>query len=252
MLLSGQAAIVTGSAVGLGRAIAVALAREGASVAINYSKSKAEADETARAVEQAGGRAIVVQANVAVDADARALAARAAEAFGRLDILVNNAGITRFVPFKDLDGVPDEAWNSLYDVNVKGAFYCARAVAPFMRQQGSGSIVNVASISGLRPGGSSIPYAVSKAAMIHLSTCLAKALAPDIRVNAVAPGFISETRWWGSRPDYAQRREQAGKSNLLGRVAVPAEIAEAVLFFAASAHFVTGTVVTVDGGSVIA
>jgi NAD(P)-dependent dehydrogenase (short-subunit alcohol dehydrogenase family) len=196
--------------------------------------------------------ALLVQGNVAVDADARALVARTVEQFGRLDVLVNNAGITRFVPFKDLEAVPDEAWNSLYDVNVKGAFFCARAAAPHMRQQGAGSIVNIASISGLRPAGSSIPYSVSKAAMIHLSACLAKALGPEIRVNTVAPGFVAETRWWSVRSDYAQRREQASKSNILQRVAVPDDIVEAVLFFATSAHCVTGAVVTVDGGATIA
>lgn len=252
MLLEGKVAVVTGSAVGMGRAIAVALARQGARVTVNYSKSIDDAQETARLITDAGGRALLVQANVAVDAEARLLIARTVEEFGRLDVLVNNAGITRFIPFKDLDDVPDEAWNALYDVNVKGAFSCARAAAPHMRKQGAGSIINIASTSGLRPAGSSIPYAVSKAAMIHLSACLAKAMGPQIRVNAVAPGFVGETRWWSERSDYEQRREQAGKSNVLGRSAVPDDIVEAVLFFATSAHFVTGTVVTVDGGASIA
>jgi 3-oxoacyl-[acyl-carrier protein] reductase len=249
MLLEGKAAIVTGSAVGLGRDIAVALAREGAAVAVNYSKSKQDAEETVQVIEQMGGRALLVQADVAHDAEVRAMVARTVEAFGRLDILVNNAGITRFIPFSDLDSVSDEAWDNLYDVNVKGAFNCARAAAPIMRQQGAGSIVNIASISGLRPAGSSIPYAVSKAALIHLSACLAKTLAPEIRVNTVAPGFIAETRWWSSRPDYEQRREQSAKNNPMQRVAMPHDVVEAVLFFATSAHFVTGSVVTVDGGS---
>ena len=249
MLLEGKAAIVTGSAVGLGRAIAIALAREGAAVTVNYSTSKQDAEETVQAIEQMGGRALLVQANVAADAEVRAMVARTVEAFGRLDVLVNNAGITRFIPFGDLDGVSDEAWDSLYSVNVKGAFHCARAAAPVMRRQGAGSIVNVASISGLRPGGSSIPYSVSKAAMIHLSACLAKTLAPEIRVNTVAPGFIAETRWWGSRPDYDQRRQQSATNNPMHRVAMPDDVVEAVLFFATSAHFVTGSVVTVDGGA---
>lgn len=252
MLLEGKVAIVTGSAVGVGRAIAIALAREGACVTVNYSKSEKDAQETARAITDAGGRCLLVQANVAVDAEARTLVARTVEEFGRLDILVNNAGITRFIPFADLEAVPDDVWNTLYDVNVKGAFSCARAAVPFMRRAGGGSIVNIASISGMRPAGSSIPYAVSKAAMIHLSNCLAKTLGPEIRVNTVAPGFIAETRWFSARDDYAARRAQASAGNVLGRVAVPDDIVEAVLFFAASAHFVTGALVTVDGGATIA
>jgi 3-oxoacyl-[acyl-carrier protein] reductase len=249
MLLQDKVAVVTGSAVGIGREIAIAFGREGARVVVNYSKSADEANTAARAVVAAGGQAITVQANVAADADARALMKRAVEEYGRLDVLVNNAGITRFVPFGDLEGVTDEAWDSLYDVNVKGAFHCARAAAPVMRSQKSGSIINISSLSGLTPTGSSIPYAVSKAAMIHLSACLAKALAPEIRVNSVAPGFVGDTRWYAGLSDYEQRRDRTARSTPLQRAAGPADVVEAVLFFAASAGFITGTVLTVDGGA---
>ena len=249
MLLEGKVAIVTGSAVGIGREIAIAFGQAGASVTVNYSKSADDANETVRLVQATGGRAMAVRANVTSDDEVRRLVHTTVEEFGRLDILVNNAGITRFVPFKDLESVPDDAWDTLYDTNVKGAFFCARAAAPEMRKQGSGSIVNIASVSGLRPVGSSIPYAVSKAAMIHLSACLAKALAPEIRVNAIAPGFVAETRWYQDLPDYETRRAQAAKSSLLLRAAVPADVVEAVLFLAGGAGLVTGTVITVDGGA---
>jgi 3-oxoacyl-[acyl-carrier protein] reductase len=252
MQLAGKVAIVTGAAVGMGRAIAVALAREGASVAVNYSKSEAEARQTAALITAAGGRALAVRADVAVDAEARALIASTVDAFGRLDILVNNAGITRFIPFKDLEAVPDDIWNTLYDVNVKGAFSCSRAAAPLMRRQGAGLIINIASISGMRPSGSSIPYAVSKAAMIQLSGCLAKALAPEIRVNTVCPGAIGQTRWGEGSAGYDQRLEQTGKSTLMGRAGAPEDVVEAVLFFTTSAHYATGAVLAIDGGLLIA
>lgn len=192
MLLQGKVAIVTGAAVGIGRAVAIAFGREGASVTVNYSKSEDEAQATAQAVRAAGGRALAVKADVAADAQVREMVRRTVAEFGRLDVLVNNAGVTRFVGFKDLEGVPDEAWDTLYNINVKGAFQCARAAAPAIRAQTSGSIINIASVSGVRPVGSSIPYAVSKAAMVHLSACLAKALAPEIRVNCIAPGFVAD------------------------------------------------------------
>ena len=166
--LDGKVAIVTGEAVGIGRAIALAYAREGAKVVVNYSRSKQEAEQTAAQVKQAGGDSLTVQADVAQDAQARGMVAQALDKFGRIDILVNNAGITRFVDFADLEGLTDEVWDRLYAVNVKGTFFCCRAVVPAMKRQGQGHIINLASVAGLGPQGSSITYCCSKAAVVQL------------------------------------------------------------------------------------
>src|SRR5512143_1282768 len=153
--LEGKVALVTGAAVGIGRAISVAYGREGAKVVVNYSKSRKEAEETAQQVKRAGGDALPIQADVAKDGEVRAMVAQTLEKCGRLDILVNNAGITAFVDFADLDGLTDEVWDRLYRVNVKGTFFCCRAVVPAMRRQGQGRIINIASVAGLSPQGSS-------------------------------------------------------------------------------------------------
>ena len=246
--MTNKVAVITGSAVGIGRAIAVTLGKAGARVVINYSKSEAEAQETARLVREAGAEAEVIRADVAVDVEARALMDGAAERFGRLDVLVNNAGITRFVPFPDLEALTDEVWDRLYEVNVKGAFFCARAAAPHMQRLGEGRIINISSQAGIRAAGSSIAYCVSKAALIQLSNTLAVALGPEIRVNCVAPGFIDDTRWNAGRDDLDQTREKVAASAPLGRVGYPDDIAEAALYFASGANYSTGAVLTVDGG----
>lgn len=248
MILKDKVAIVTGSAVGIGRAIAVAFGREGASVTVNYGKSEKEAKETVRMIEEAGGRAILVQADVSVDSQARELVRKTLDAFGRLDVLVNNAAITRFVPFNDLEGLTEEAWDSLYAVNVKGTFFCARAAAPVMKAQKNGVIINFASVAGLKAAGTSIAYSVTKAAVIHLTMCLANTLAPEIRVNVIVPGFIDETRWYSGQPNYEDIRNSFVRSAPLGRVGKPADVVEASLYFAKSASFVTGAMLIVDGG----
>jgi 3-oxoacyl-[acyl-carrier protein] reductase len=249
--LEGKVALVTGAAVGIGRAIAVAYGREGAKVAVNYSKSRKEAEETAHLVKQAGGEALPVQADVAQDREARALVARTLEAFGRLDVLVNNAGITAFVDFADLDGLTDEVWDRLYRVNVKGTFFCCRAAVAAMKKQGRGRIINLASVAGLWPQGSSIAYCCSKAAVIQLSKCLAKTLGPEIQVNVIAPGFIAETRWNVGRPNLDATIAKAAQIAPLKRVGTPEDIAAAALFLATRGDFVTGDVMVVDGGRLL-
>jgi 3-oxoacyl-[acyl-carrier protein] reductase len=246
--LDGKVAVVTGAAVGMGREIAVTYGREGARVVVNYSRSQREAEETADLVRGAGGEPIVVQADVSRDDQVRAMVRQTLERFGRLDVLVNNAGITRRVPFPDLEALTDEVWDRLYDVNVKGAFYCARAAAEPMRRQGQGRIVNVASVAGIRPTGSSIAYCASKAALIQVSHCLAKTLAPEVRVNVIAPGFIDDTRWNEGVPDRDALRDSAVAGTPLRRPGYPADVAEAALFLAAGADFMTGAVLVVDGG----
>ena len=246
--LDGKVAIVTGAAVGIGRSIAVAYGREGAKVVVNYSKSKAEAEETARLTKGAGGEPLLIQADVAQDRQVRAMLEQTLSRFGHVDILVNNAAITAFVDFPDLEGLTDDVWDRLYAVNVKGTFFCCRAVVPAMRKQGSGRIINIASLAGIAPQGSSIAYSTSKAAVIHLSKCLARTLGPEIRLNVIAPGFIAETRWNEGRPNLEATIQKAGQTAPLKRVGTPEDIAEAVLFLATRGEFMTGDVMVVDGG----
>jgi 3-oxoacyl-[acyl-carrier protein] reductase len=246
--LEGKVTLITGAAVGIGRAIAVAYARVGAMVVVNYAKSRQEAETTAGLVRQAGGEPLLIQADVSQDRQVKAMVAEALDRFGRIDILVNNAGITVFVDFPDLDGLTDEVWDRLYNVNVKGTFFCCRAVVPAMRRQGRGRIINIASVAGIGTQGSSIAYCASKAAVIHLSRCLARTLGPEIRVNVIAPGFIADTRWTVERQDREQMRDRAAQTAPLKRVGTAEDVAEAALFLASRADFVSGDVMVVDGG----
>jgi 3-oxoacyl-[acyl-carrier protein] reductase len=249
--LSGKVALVTGAAVGIGRAIAVAYGREGAKVVVNYSKSRQEAEETAKLVKQAGGEPLLIQADVAQDRQVRAMVAEILERFGRIDILVNNAGITAFVDFPDLEGLTDEVWDRLYNVNVKGTFFCCRAVVAPMRKQGHGRIINIASVAGINAQGSSIAYCASKAAVIHISKCLAKTLGPEILVNVIAPGFIADTRWNVGRPNLEATIQKVTQAAPLKRAGKPEDIADAALFLATRGDFMTGDVMVVDGGRVL-
>jgi len=249
--LSGKVALVTGAAVGIGRAIAVAYGREGAKVVVNYSKSRQEAEETAKLVKQAGGEPLLIQADVAQDRQVRAMVAEILERFGRIDILVNNAGITAFVDFPDLEGLTDEVWDRLYNVNVKGTFFCCRAVVAPMRKQGHGRIINIASVAGINAQGSSIAYCASKAAVIHISNCLAKTLGPEILVNVIAPGFIADTRWNVGRPNLDATIQKVTQAAPLKRAGKPEDIADAALFLATRGDFMTGDVMVVDGGRVL-
>lgn len=184
-----QVVIVTGSATGIGAACVRQLAAQGARVVVNYSRNAEAAEATAQACRDAGGEALVVKADVAQDADCRRLAQAALDAWGRIDGLVNNAGTTRFVGLRDLDGLSAEDFQAIYAVNVVGAYQMARACAPALRTA-RGAIVNVSSISTHDGTGSSLAYACSKGALNTLTLGLAKALGPEVRVNAVLPGLI--------------------------------------------------------------
>jgi len=238
-----KVALVTGSATGIGRAVAVRLARHGLAVAVNYSRSEAEARETLAQVQALGVPALLGKANVADDRAVGGLVARCRDELGGLDVLVNNAGTTRFIDHTDLDALTEEVWDEILGVNVKGTFYCCRAALPLLRERG-GAIVNITSVAGLQGHGSSIPYALSKAAVNCLTKSLARAFGPAVRVNAVAPGPVL-TRWLADHMDHVERSLQATP---MRRAATPDDIADTVVFLALGTSLMTGQVIVVDGG----
>lgn len=249
----GKAAIITGGGTGVGRATAIELAKCGHAIAVVYSRSKDEADQTVADIRAAGFKALAIRADVSVDADCRAMVAATLEAFGRVDVLINCAGATSFIPFDDLELVTDEVWERLFRVNVMGAFHCARAVQAAMIQDGGGIIINVSSVAARLGQGSSIPYCASKAALDSLTVSLARTLAPHIRVNGVAPGFITG-RWLksGLGPRYAEVKDSFEKSLPLGRVCEPEDVAACIGSLVNGSTLVTGQTLVVDGGMLIA
>ncbi|UKS31318.1 SDR family NAD(P)-dependent oxidoreductase [Paenibacillus sp. HWE-109] len=243
MNLKGKVAIVTGGGTGIGRAACLALAERGVAVAVNYSRSKEEAEATAALINSNGGRALAVQADVSQDLQVREMVAYVVKHFGSIDLLVNNASITRHIPFDDLEAATEEVWDDLFAVNVKGMYFCARAVAPHIKQ---GAIVNLGSIAGQTGLGSSLPYAVSKAAVHGLTKSLARALAPNIRVNCIVPGAVS-TRWWTGREAQMQR---LAPNLLLQRISTPEDIAT-MICAALEQEAMTGQLITVDSGQTL-
>jgi 3-oxoacyl-[acyl-carrier protein] reductase len=252
MDVRGKAAIVTGSATGMGRSTALMLADLGCNVAVNYTRSEQEARDTAAEVEKRGAKALLVRADVSSDADCKRMVQETLGQFGRLDALVNNAGVTYFVPHRDLDALTEEMWDRIWDVNVKGAFFMTRAAAEALRASGQGAVVNVSSTAGVRGSGSSIPYAASKAALINLTVSLARVLAPEVRVNCVAPGFI-DTRWlaqgYGERFD--AMREAVKQNTPLRDAGRPEHMAQAVVSMITGMDWVTGQTIVADGGNII-
>ncbi len=251
MEIKNKIALVTGGATGIGRATVLALANAGAAgVAINYRSAKAEAEKLADEVKRAGAEPLLVQADVKSDENVRRMVGQVEKRFQGLDILVNNAGVTHWVPVKDLHKLSDEIWDDILDVNVKGAFRCIRAAAPLLGK-GYGVAINVASISGvLAPATmSSLAYGTAKAALIYLTRGLAVALAPAVRVNAVAPAF-TDTPWMEKHyaDNYDQVMTKAAEGYPLKRVAKPEDIAAAILGLVTGGDFVTGQTLLVDGG----
>jgi ketoreductase RED2 len=239
MNFDGKVALVTGSSSGIGEAVARALADAGAAVVINSATSVEAGEKVAASLP----RAVYVQGDVGAQAACEAVVAAALDRFGRLDILVNNAGTTRLIPHEDLESATDEIWRRIFEVNVLGAWHLIRTAAPSLRDSGAGVVVNVSSVAGVRGGGSSIPYAVSKAALNHLTVLLARVLGPQIRVNAVAPGLI-DTPWTAGWPEV---RERITAQAPLKRTGSPQDVADAVMGLIRSSY-VTGQVVVVDGG----
>jgi 3-oxoacyl-[acyl-carrier protein] reductase len=238
-----KAALVTGSATGAGRAIALRFAANGYAVVVNYSRSEADAQQTFADVQKLGVPAILCQATVADDKQVRAMVERCIKELGGIDVLVNNAGTTHFIAHNDLEAVTDPIWDEIFQVNLKGAFYACRAAMPSLKQR-QGSIVNISSVAGLLGHGSSIPYSASKAAMNCMTQSLARAFAPDVRVNAVAPGPI-DTRWLEG---HEALMRTAIAQTPMKRPSTPDDIADAVWFLASGTTLVTGQVLVVDGG----
>ncbi len=249
MKLSGKAAIVTGSATGIGRSTALALAQRGCHVVINYTKSQREAEETVREAQQAGARALLCRGDVADDRAVRAMVAACEREFGRLDVLVNAAGTTHFGPPDDLEAMTEAIWDRIFAVNVKGIFLATRAAAPLLRKSGAGAVVNLASVAGLRPAAQALPYAASKAAVINLTQAFARLLAPEVRVNAVAPGWM-EGRWMEAAlgDKYESLMERRAQRTPLRRVATPEDVAQTILSLIEQNDFVTGQIIVIDGG----
>jgi ketoreductase RED2 len=240
--LEGQAVIVTGSSSGIGEATARAFAALGAGVVVNSSRSVDEGQAVAASLPDA----LYVQGDITDPEVPDRLVARALERWGRVDTLVNNAGTTALIPHHDLAAASVDVWRRIFEVNVFGTWAMSVAAVPALKEAG-GSIVNVASVAGVRPTGSSIPYAASKAALNHMTVLLAKVVGPEVRVNAVAPGLV-DTPW---TDDWDVVRQFVQAVAPLKRTGQPDDVAEVILALAQSAY-VTGQVVVVDGGLSIA
>jgi len=245
MDLTKKTAFVTGGSGDIGGAIARALAAAGADIAISYVGELNRATETVNALRALGRRSLAVQLDQrdpkAIDAAAR----KVVDEFGRVDILVNNAAWNIGIPFKELDPLTAEIWDRILETNLRGPFLLARTLAPHLRAHGAGRIVNIASTGGIYPSSSSIAYSSSKAGLIHLTRCLAVALAPDVTVNCIAPGLVEGTRMARRLPEAVV--EGARKQVVLGRSGSAEDIADQVVTFC-RAESVTGQVVVVDGG----
>jgi 3-oxoacyl-[acyl-carrier protein] reductase len=245
--LTGKTALVTGGASGIGFATARVLAGFGATVAVNFLVDDPRGPEAVEKLISAGGKAVVAPGSVADAQDAVRMVERAIADLGRLDLLVNNAGTPgtrhRIAP-SDLDLITEELWSTLLETNLLGVFRCAKAAAPALRKAG-GAIVNTASIAGLGRAGSSLAYGATKAGVVSLTQNLARALAPEVRVNAIAPGAV-DSSWMVEWTN--EERQQSIERALLKRRCQPEDLAEVILFLGFGAAMVTGQTVTVDGG----
>jgi 3-oxoacyl-[acyl-carrier protein] reductase len=251
MDIEGAVFIITGSATGLGAAVARRLSSKGGKVVINYTKSEAEAKATVDACRSLGGEALLCRADVSDDADCRRMASETMERLGRIDGLVNNAAQSKIAAHADLEALTADDFNRIFGVNVVGPYQMVRAVAPHMKRQGKGAIVNISSGSAFSGSGSSIAYAASKGALNTMTLSLARALAPEIRVNAVCPG-VMQTRWW--REGLGEDRYQSfidnyAENSPLKAAGDPEIVADPVVWLLEGAEHVTGETIMVDSGS---
>ena len=239
MDLRGKVALVTGGAVRVGRAIALALADAGADIVINYHSSADAAVKTAGEIEARGRQALAYQADVSQGDQVQALVAAAVERFGRLDVLVNSASLWRRTPWPELT---EADWDQLVDVDLKGPFLCAKTASPHLVAHGDGAIVNIIDLSAFTPMPSMIPHSAAKAGLLNMTYGLAMALAPDVRVNAIAPGPVLPP------PEYDEKQMAAvARRTLLGRWGKAEDVASTVVFLVES-NYITGAVIPVDGG----
>jgi len=248
MELRGAVALVTGGNGGLGQRICHALAREGTHLALMYANSRDQAEGVARDIAASHQvKATAFACDITDDAAIARLVEEVVRHFGRIDILVNDAAYNKGIPFPDLDGLTNEVWDRIMAVNLTGPMRLTKAVAPLMKAQGSGRVVNIASVAGLTPTGSSIAYAVSKAALIHLTRCMAVALAPETLVNCVAPGLLEGTRATANLLPEQVARSAAGA--ILGKPADKGDCAEMVVAMCRTGTM-TGQTVVIDSGRV--
>ncbi|MBI1395743.1 MAG: SDR family oxidoreductase [Betaproteobacteria bacterium] len=244
MDLNGKVAIVTGGNGGLGQRICLALARAGCDVAVVYAQSAGPAERIAESVRELGVRAAAFACDVTHPAQVDALVGAVRGEFGRVDVLVNDAAFNKWIPFQDLDALTFDVWQKILSVNLTGPMLCIKAAAAAMKPYG-GRIVNISSIAGLAPSGSSIPYAVSKAGLIHLTRCMAVALAPDVLVNCVAPGYLEDTRATANLDPAYKERSRNGA--LLKRAADKDDVAAQVVSLCET-DSITGQTIVVDAG----
>jgi len=251
MKLEEAVAVVTGSATGLGAAVARQLAAKGARVVVNYTKSEGEARETVAACEALGGQTLLCRGDVSRDEDCRRMVSETIKKWGRVDALVNNAGVTKFANMADLEALSADDFLRIYSVNVVGAYQMIRAVAPHMKAAARGAVVNISSIAAVVGIGSSVAYAASKGALNTMTVALARALAPEIRVNAVCPGLI-QSRWL--REGYGEQTYNALVARVrdttpLRKASTPEDVAEPVVWLLEGADHVTGQTLLVDAGA---
>ena len=245
----GKVALVTGSATGVGRACVLRFAEMGFNVVVNYSKSEAEALQTASEAKERGATVLVEGCDVADDQAVKKMVAKVGETFGRIDVLVNNAATTSFVPHSDLNGMTERMWDRILDVNLKGPFFVTRAATDLLCDGNGGSVVNISSVAGITGSGSSIAYCASKAGLNTMTKSLARVLSPKVRVNTVCPGPI-DSRWIREgNPDW--NIEDMVANYPIPKPSSPDDICDAVIYFALGTTMTTGQILSVDGGQTL-
>ena len=247
MDLKGTVAVITGGSGGLGGRICNALADEGANVVVLYNTGRKQAEANVEELLNKGVDAIAITCDVTDQDSVSSAIEETLRKFGKIDILVNDAGYNKWIPFSDLDSMTHEEWTKIFDVNLTGPMFCIKAVVPTMRKRGIGRIINISSVAGLEPTGSSIPYAVAKSALIHLTKCMAVGLGPEIQVNCIAPGFLEGTKMSDNlEPEY---RQQAVDKAVLKRAADKDDVAMQVVSFCKT-DSITGQTLAIDSGRI--
>jgi len=245
MDISGSTAIITGGTGGLGSRLARKFAEAGANIALVYKESHEKAEAVAAELRELGPTVVPIAADLSTPDGIDSMVERTLAEFDSIDVLVNNAAMNLWIPFAELDKMTLDIWEEIINMNLTGPFLCSKAVAEAMKKQGHGRIINISSGAGLRPGGSSIAYAVSKAGLIHLTRCLAVALAPEVLVNCIAPGMLEDTRMTANLdPEFAER---ARRGALLKRAASKSDVADQAVAFART-DTITGQTIVVDSG----